>query len=427
MRKQEYIRNWMSKLNCGTSHAVVSLACVMILAIALTPSANAQTYSVVYSFTGSTDGAYPALTMILDSAGNLYGGTSESGQLLCTALCGNFYKLDPSTGNLTTLATSNSGAEGYGPSALVFDKSGKLFGAMGFGGPGLYGYLFELNPNGKGKVLHDFPANPGDGEIPGNLLFDPAGNLYGVTPQGGSTADCPPYGCGTVFRFTPSGKESLIDFTAAAWSPDSLVLSDSGVFYGTTYLGGTTGCDGTGCGTVFKIDKTGKMTTIYKFQGGMDASLPMGPLALDKAGNLYGTSWEGGNPGICVPGGCGTVYKIDPSGKETVLHRFSVSDGALPYSGITLDAAGNLYGTTFSGGPNPNCEGSGCGTVFKMDPSGNETVLYKFGDGTDGGFPVSGVVFDKAGNLYGTAFYGGYIGGDVCYPIGCGVVFKITQ
>lgn len=152
MRKKECIRNWIWKFTSNTSRAVVGLACGMILVIALTPSANAQTYSVLYTFMGGTDGAYPSLTPIRDASGNLYGGSYENGQLNCTALCGNFFKVDPS-GNETTLATSISGAEGYGPSDLIFDKSGKLYGAMGFGGPGLYGYLFELSPGGKGKVL----------------------------------------------------------------------------------------------------------------------------------------------------------------------------------------------------------------------------------------------------------------------------------
>lgn len=220
-----------------------------------------------------------------------------------------------------------------------------------------------------------------------------------------------------------------MDFSIAAWSPDSLVLdASSGVLYGTTYLGGGTGCGGVGCGTVFKVDKTGKVTIIYKFQGAPDGNSPIGSLALDKAGNLYGATWVGGNSSACVPSGCGTVYKIDPSGKETVLHKFSVSDGFLPEGGLVIDPAGNLYGTTFSGGTNPACNPDGCGTVYKMDTAGNETVLYSFGNGTDGGFPVAGVVLDPAGSLYGAALYGGFSGGDgLCFPSGCGVVFKITQ
>lgn len=424
MRKQKPIRNWIGKWNI--SRAVVGLACT-IVATAFMPSAHAQTYSVLYTFTGSTDGQYPSVTPILDASGNVYGGSDENGQLNCTALCGNFFKVS-SAGEETTLATSNSGAEGYGPSSLVFDKSGNLYGAMGFGGPGLYGFIFELSPGGKGKVLHYFPSNSTDGELPGSLLFDPAGNLYGVAGQGGGPG-CAPYGCGTVFRFTPSGEESLVDFSIAAWNPDSIVLDGTGVLYGTTYLGGGTGCGGVGCGTVFKIDKTGKVTIIYRFQGAPDGNSPIGSLALDKAGNLYGVTWVGGNSSVCEPSGCGTVYKIDPSGHETVLHRFSVSDGYLPQSGVKIDSAGNLYGTTFSGGTNPACSPDGCGIVYKMDTSGNETVLYSFGDGTDGGFPVAGVVLDSAGNLYGAALYGGDTGGpgSPCFPIGCGVVFKITQ
>jgi uncharacterized repeat protein (TIGR03803 family) len=429
MRMEKQARIGIRKSILQVATAVGTLLFAIIATGVFTPSAHAQTFTALYAFTGSTDGGFPEGDgLILDSAGNIYGLTGEYGAtetLNCTQLCGNVFELTPE-GKETNLYTFNGGAQGYLPSGLALDKSGTFFGSVGYGGPKQDGFLFSLSKAGKLTGLHAFPSKPGDGEVPGRIFLDSAGNMYGLTATGGSGTGCG-YGCGTVFRFSRNDKEAIVNLSAAAWAPSGLLLdAATQTLYGTTVLGGGIGCGGDGCGTVFKIDKTGKLTVLYKFQGVPDGSIPEGKLALDSAGNLYGMTWQGGNSGPCPPSGCGTVYKLDSGGEETILHKFSVFDGALPSGGVIIDSSGNLYGTTDSGGTAPNCQPSGCGTVFKVDTSGNETVLYSFTDESDGSTPIAGLVFDTAGNLYGTTFYGGYTGGDLCFPGGCGTVFKVT-
>lgn len=429
MRMERQARIGIRKSILQVASAVGALLFAIIMGGVFTPSAHAQTFTALYAFTGSTDGGFPEGDgLVLDSAGNIYGVTGEYGAtetLQCTQLCGNVFELTPE-GIETSLYTFNGGAEGYLPSGLALDKSGTLIGSVAYGGPKQDGFLFSLS-DGKLTGLHAFPSKPGDGEVPGRIFLDSAGNIYGLTGAGGSGAGCGVSGCGIVFRLAKNNKETIVNFSGAAWAPSDLVLdAATQTFYGTTEVGGGTGCEGVGCGTIFKIDKTGKLTVLYKFLGAPDGATPFGKLALDSAGNLYGTTVTGGNTGPCPPSGCGTVYKLDTSGKETILHRFSAFDGASPFGGLIIDSSGNLYGTTAIGGTAPNCQPSGCGTVFKMDTSGNETVLYTFTGGSDGSEPISGLVFDTAGNLYGTAFNGGYTQGDLCFPSGCGTVFKVT-
>src|SRR5580693_1051299 len=178
----------------------------------------------------------------------------------------------------------------------------------------------------------------------------------------------------------------------------SLILDASGNLYGVTSLGGDGTCDG-GCGVVFKVDPTGGTTVLYSFSGTTaDGKYPEGSLVMDAAGNLYGTTSGGGTSGAACNGyGCGTVYMLDPTGKETVLYNFSGGvDGATPNAGLVRDAAGNLYGTTYLGGAYD------WGTAFMVDASGNETVLHSFNGATgDGGDVIGGLIRDTAGNLYG--------------------------
>ena len=418
-------RNWMVPIQPEITTLITRALTAIIILLALAFSAQAQTFTVLYTFTGNADGAFPSVTPVLDSSGNVYGGTDENSQLTCKKFCGNVFEVTPA-GVETTLYTFNGGIHGYGPSGLAFNKAGTLYGTTGFGGPGAYGLLFKVRATNKITVLHHFPAQAGDGELPGYIFFDPTSNLYGVAGQGGT--GCNGYGCGTVFKFDKHNKETSIDLSESAWAPSGLVRDAAGNLYGTTINGGGIGCGGIGCGTVFKIDTSGNLTVLYAFQGAPDGSIPEGSLALDSAGNLYGTTWEGGDSQICPQSGCGTVYKIDFStGKETVLHVFKIADGLFPTGGVIIDPSGNLYGTTFGGGTAPSCQGAGCGTVFKIDTKGNETVLYSFGSLADGGFPIAGLVMDKQGNLYGTALYGGYAGGSgLCFPSGCGTVFKLT-
>jgi len=168
-----------------------------------------------------------------------------------------------------------------------------------------------------------------------------------------------------------------------------LIEDEKGNFYSTTENGGTSNGCVDGCGTVFKLDKTGKETVLYSFTGGADGAIPIAGLIRDEAGNLYGTTDGGGASGN------GTVFKLDANGKETVLHSFAGgADGADPHAGLIRDAAGNLYSVTVGGGT------SNRGTVFKLDTNGQETVLYTFTGGADGGFPEDRLIRDAAPVTY---------------------------
>ena len=301
-----------------------------------------------------------------------------------------------------TVLFNFDGTDGQWPTASVIqDSLGNFYGSTSLGGTyGSGGTVFELQSNGTENVLYAFPKNSSPY---GRLVRDSKGNLYGTTSGG----------CGTVFKVTPGGKErTLYSFTCGTdgWLPSGgLVLDSEGNLYGTTVIGGIAGCglDGDGCGLVFKLSPGGTETVLHSFTAGTDGAVPTGDLVRDSAGNLYGMTANGGGGGLCGftnDGGCGTVYKVDPTGVETVLYRFSGgTDGAVPDAGLNRDTAGNFYGTTNTGG-NLACPFVfGCGTVFKLDPTGVETVLYAFNAGSDGGFPNSGLVRDSAGNLYGTS------------------------
>jgi uncharacterized repeat protein (TIGR03803 family) len=197
--------------------------------------------------------------------------------------------------------------------------------------------------------------------------------------------------------------EYYVDGTATG--PHTGVIRDAaGNLYGTTAGGGDVNCDPpAGCGTVFKLDLIGNRTVLHAFTGSADGGRPFAGLIRDAAGNLYGTTIDGGDviSSACAPFGCGTVFKVDATGKETVLHSFNlVDDGIGPVAGVIRDAAGNSYGTTSYGGPGYH------GTLFKLDATGNMTVLYSFRGGIDGESPAA-VIRDRVGNFYGTCLYGG--------------------
>lgn len=215
-------------------------------------------------------------------------------------------------------------------------------------------------------------------------------------------------------------------------SPQAGLITDkAGNLYGTTYYGGGTGCYGDGCGTVFKLAPDGTETVLYTFQGGNDGEFPQAGLVQDKAGNLYGTTSEGGGTGCEYNLGCGTVFKLAPDGTETVYYTFGGgSDGGDPQAGLIMDKTGNLYGTTNEGGGTGCDLGLGCGTVFKVAPGGTETVLHAFcaqQNCTDGANPEAGLIADKAGDLIGTTSLGGGGRADCFGGVGCGTIFKLTS
>jgi len=324
-----------------------------------------------------------------------------------------------------------TGQDGSFPKArLIVDANGILYGTTTFGGRN-HGIVFELSLNGKETVLYSFRGkHHGDGDFPGgDLIAGNQGELYGVTVFGGF--DCGVrFGCGTIFKLTPGGAETVLHtFTGldGAEPVGGLTIDGQGNLYGTTGAGGSsTACD-FGCGTVFKLAPSGEYTVLYAFKGrkNNDGEDPVGTLALDSQGNLYGaTQWGGG--GDCSRGnhGCGTIFKLTPDGQETVLHAFVDGIGGAFPTGVIRDGDGNLYGTTPSGGGRGNCLGQDCGTVFRLTPDGAIATLYAFAGGNDGGAPWAGLLEDADGHLYGTTQFGG----TDCDGLGrgCGTVFKLA-
>jgi uncharacterized repeat protein (TIGR03803 family) len=379
---------------------------------------QAQTYKVLYSFSIAPGGG-SASGVIEDPEGNLYGTFNTPGiSRACNGGgCGVVYKLEPS-GKYVQLHIFD-GLHKYGRqtnSGVIRDAQGNLYGEA-LSGIHDSGIVYKLSPAGKETVLNSFNRSTTGAYPVGGLIRDAQQNLYGTNYIGGV------YGGGTVFKLSNTRKETVLySFTYGAGGdepPGGVIRDAKGNLYGTTQYGGDLySCgQGVGCGVVFKLDNTGKETVLYSFTGGADGATPEASVIQDAQGNLYGTTYYGGSTkcsdGIGV--GCGVVFKLDASGAETVLYSFcSVSecaDGANPVAGLVKDAQGNLYGTTNLGGSSgfPPCDfyHVGCGVVFKLDPSGSETVLYSFcsvQQCTDGGRPVTPLIQDAQGNLYGTAY-----------------------
>jgi uncharacterized repeat protein (TIGR03803 family) len=443
--------------------------------------------TVLYTFTGGADGGNPNGGLARDSAGNLYGTAGavvykldpaghktvlytfsyyvqpalsnlvrdSAGNLYGTAYDVYFYssspsvvfKVDPS-GNETDLY----GFQCFYPectvslNGVIRDSAGNLYGTIVYPGE-----IFKVDPAGHETVLYSFTGGV-DGGLPSGVIRDQAGNLYGTTSQGGSA------GLGVVYELDATGQEKVLySFPRGTdgTGPNGLTGDTAGNLYGTTNAGGpanagvvykldaearetvlysfTGGAGGSGPsglirdsagnlygtaqggasggGAVFKLDATGHETEIYSFTGLADGGSPGGVIR-DPAGNLYGTTYYGGIVTANCPFGCGVVYKINATGQETVLYRFKGgTDGGNPSSGLIADSAGHLYGTTYNGGA------SGRGAVYKLDATGHETVLYSFAVGAGGAGPSSGVIRDSAGNLYGTTQYGGSANSGVVYKL----------
>ena len=284
-------------------------------------------------------------------------------------------------------------------------------------------------------LIHSFGTIPGDGAHPyAELIADASGNLYGTTGEGGTGS------AGTVYELSPVGGDwtetILYSFTNGAdggYPYAGLVLDGNGDLFGTTMSGGIVGCLSS-CGTVFELSPpmiqggSWTETPIYSFGGGSDGSDPLADLIFDQAGNLYGTTLLGGGTGSCegLTGlGCGTVFELSPSAPgqpwtETILYHFSGgADGGSPRGAVVFDNAGNLYGTTIEGGS--SCQPIGCGTIFELNPSDakiwTETVLHSFSDDGDGDAPQAGLAIDRLGDLAGTTAYGGGRAGGIVFAL----------
>ncbi|MGA8491423.1 MAG: choice-of-anchor tandem repeat GloVer-containing protein [Terriglobales bacterium] len=368
MAIQNPVKFSATKSCIGGRHWVA--AAVLIAAITIAPAHGASSYTVLHNFADGQDGGSPQGTLVLNPKGVIYGACDGGG----AKALGTAFQLVDHGGNLweeTVIYnfghyTSGDGVNG----SLALDGSGNLFGTTTDGGPHDVGTLYELSPRAHGwdlNVLYEYGTDTG-------VILDKAGNIYGYFGPGD-------YGGGAI---------SELVHASNGWSLKTLYsFCDPNCGYG---------------------------------EG------PLAPLSWDAAGNLYGTTYFGGNGPPNCPGslGCGVAFQMtrnsDSSWKYHVLHRFAAfpTDGQSPYGGLTVDGKGNVYGTTTHGGKYDN------GTVFELTPVAGgrwkQTVLYDFPSVYLGGAPGSNLLFDKAGNLYGTAG-----GGNLSCPETCGVIFKLTS
>ena len=368
--------------------------------------------------------------------------------LLALAVCA-FVYLPCNAQTFSVLHAFTGKPDGQYPQGTLLFSNGNLYGTTSDGGTADEGTVFEIDSSGNERILHSFTGN--DGTYPSSsLIQDSAGNLYGT-----ASSDVINF-TGLVFKIDPAtGQETVLYKFAGppdGEKPGSGVVADSsGNLYGTTFAGGTGNCK-IGCGTVYKLDTSGVETVLHSFSNSSDGAFPSAGLVIDGTGNLFGVTYGGaegsaafridaggtfnvlalffGNPsGDLVLGGnsllyrttryggsmdSGTVYAVSQKGTATVLYSFGPgSNGYNPYSGLLRDKAGNLYGTTYYG------EGNCAGTLFKLDAKTHAlTIVHCFNSALDGGNPYGGLVQDSAGNIYGTAYLGG--------PTGRGTVFKLT-
>lgn len=389
----------------------LALALVSLLALHAPAQAQAFTDKVIYSFNGGAGGNEPLFSGVArDSKGNFYGTTYAGGAFNY----GTVFKVDAS-GNETVL--HSFGQHSFGPgndgrtpyAGVVIDPTGRLFGTTYEGGikntqclKGC-GIVFEIDSNGEEKVLYRFTGGT-DGGLPfGGVIRDSQGNLYGTTEIGGAS------GAGIIFKVVPSGTEKVL--YSFAGQPDAqypeagLIRDEAGNFYGTTSAGGVYGL-----GTVFELDTSGRETVLYSFAGGFnsDGQGPDTALLRAPSGDLYGTTFQGGY-------GIGTVFKVDASGNETILHAFgsTQNDGAYPESSLSFDSQGNVYGTTIQGGT----FGLPGGVLFQITAEGAYSVVHNFGGKADGSAPAGPLLPASDGSFFGTTSSGGAAGPGTVYQL----------
>jgi uncharacterized repeat protein (TIGR03803 family) len=397
---------------CGGSQPPISAPGV-VRSTSLRGTAAQQTRphvleGVLYSFGRAEDGGYNPYSDLINVKGILYGTAAGNGN-------GNGIVYSITTSGNKTIVYSFEGypTDGAGPSNLI-NVNGTLYGSTVGGGTRRYGTVFAITTSGRETVLHNFAGGLEDGSEPSRSLINVNGMLYGTTFLGGENGKH-----GTVFAITTSGKESVLYSFAGGpddgANPSAGLVDINGTLYGTTQNGGLNCTDsgyGYGCGTVFKLMPSGGHYTervLHRFNGdrGGDGQNPQADL-INVNGTLYGTTESGGVKGE------GTVFAITTSGKETVLHKFAggPGDGSAPSAGL-VNVNGTLFGTTWQGGANR------IGTVYSVRTSGTEAVVYSFkGSPSDGAYPAASLI-NLNGALYSTTTYGGE-------KHNAGTVFELT-
>ena len=373
----------------------------LVLAIGLTTAiaSPAQTFNTLLSFDGS-NGSGPVAGLAQGRDGDFYGTAYEGG----AHGGGTVYRIT-ADGALITLYSFTGGADGANPGALILATDGNFYGTTNVS-------VFKITPAGKLTTLTGFGlANPG------RLVQAADGDLYGTTSGGGV------YGYGAVFKITRAGAlTTLYSFTGdydGACPRGSLVQVADGNLYGATQF---RGFNGYGYGTIFKITRTGKLTTLHRFDG-THGMWPTGGLVQASDGNLYGTTQFGGLAEF--GSNWGTVFKITLGGTLTTLYNFASvyggADGLLPSAGLVQGSDGNFYGMTGSGG-SYTCSNyyPGCGTVFEITPTGTLTTLHSFDD-DDGAYPSGGVLQATNGIFYGTTTSGGAYGDGTIFSLSTGL------
>jgi len=375
------------KMLLQRTHCPFLLVAFVVIASALLSPAQAQTFKLVWDFNQNYGaGTEPYAGVIRDAAGDLFGTASAGGR----ARCGVVYEINR-LGNEPHYAfqTRPDGCTPMG--SLARDNAGNFYGTTTAGGVYGWGAIFKIDRSGHETVLYSFPSDLG---FAYNVILDSQGNLYGTLSGTGSN--------GQVYKLDAGGHYSVIHTFSSGHPGGYLVPSGGSILYGTT-------C-GVGAGTIFSLDVvSGQYTTLYSFDG-EDGDSPAGRLLLDSQGNLYGATNLGGMFNS------GTVFKLDSARHLTVLYNFTGgADGLHPGGGVVKDAAGNLFGTTEEGG-SQLCLNGGCGVVYKVDPAGNQTVLHMF-EGSDGEEPIGELLMDPSGNLFGVTVFGGVAGPGVLYEL----------
>lgn len=338
--------------------------------------------TTLYSFCtqpNCTDGQQPDGGLTRGTDGHYYGTTYYGGSTSCSSGCGTIFAITPQ-GELTTFYRfcAQTCTDGIHPSAgMVQGIGGDFYGTTWSGGASNGGTLFKISSGAALRTIYDFCSQPNcaDGERSfAKMIQATDGKFYGTTWIGGTNDS------GTVFKVTPDGKLTTLhsfDLTDGAL-PSALVQATDGSFYGVTNEGGDLGCEMPyGCGTLFRINRRGELTTLYVFES-TDGAFPFGTLVQATDGNLYGTTIVGGDLTCNAPHGCGTVFQITPGAKLTTLHSFELLDGVYPYGGLVQDTNGAFYGTATNGGAHNG------GTVFSLSMGLGPFVSFVRGAGRVG-------------------------------------------